>query len=121
MLGQEFLGNVLHRCFIKKIQGQNLTGIILQSFSYFALRTYTGHAILKGMILSVLDCPELFHQLVSSCLPKMLQQHRFFFLSATWFGVKDLRRALLRLNNELPQGNGLQMQALAGCYQLRAS
>lgn len=73
MLGQKIWGNVLHRCFIKKMQGHNFTGIILQSFSYFSLRTYTGHAILKGMMLSVLDCLEVFHQLVSIFLPKMLQ------------------------------------------------
>lgn len=103
-LGRNFWEMYCIVVLLKKIQGQNLTGIILQSFAYFALRTYTGYAILKGMMLSVLDCPELFHQLVSSCLPKMLQQHRFFFLSATWSGVKDLHRALLRLNNELPQG-----------------
>lgn len=103
-LGRNFEEMYCIVALLKKIQGQNLTGIILQSFAYFALRTYTGHAILKGMMLSVLDCLELFHQLVSSCLPKMLQQHRFFFLSATWSGVKGFHRALLMLNNELPQG-----------------
>lgn len=83
-LGRKFGEMYCIVALLKKNTGANFTGIILQSFAYFALRTYTGHAILKGMMLSVLDCLEVFHQLVSICLPKMLQQHSFYLSNMIW-------------------------------------